>query len=445
MTRLLPTFSERKRNIVHQIASQCDVEPDMIEDAYPCLPFQADLFKASTQGAGILHYNFIFRLRDTTPQVVQRICEVFKDVHCRNPILRSRIIRYTNPSEGASQVAQALVKQDFKLLEFDDLDQYCLERTGHCLRYGEELVQYGLSRDRNHLVWTIHHTIYDGWSIGLLWRELCDTMSAGSHRPTTTRRPKYVKFIAHLQKPMATADKQFWTKHLADYTGPRLRHYELVSETDARRHGNLNLADVHQSSINITARIQAAWFCTLVELYGNLDVMTLIVATGRNSQVAGIADMTGPCICVVPFRKRVNLTMPLYQFMLDVEQCSSELLAHEHTGLESMQTLIEEAQHPVHTFNVKSGLDGEFKGFRGLDYQPAQNFRNSRDWLVGISIGEETVSWKLCFDSNRLGHDAVELICERFPTLLQACLTSESCGSAVLKDVIDARRLSRDL
>lgn len=55
MTQLLPTFSERKRNIVHQIASQCDVEPDMIEDAYPCLPFQADLFKASTQGAGILH------------------------------------------------------------------------------------------------------------------------------------------------------------------------------------------------------------------------------------------------------------------------------------------------------------------------------------------------------------------------------------------------------
>ena len=110
-----------------------------------------------------------------------------------------------------------------------------------------------------------------------------------------------------------------------------------------------------------------------------------------------------------------------------------------------MQTLIEEAQHPVHTFNVKSGLDGEFKGFRGLDYQPAQNFRNSRDWLVGISIGEETVSWKLCFDSNRLGHEAVELICERFLTLLQACLTSESRGSAVLKDVIDVRRLSCDL
>lgn len=445
MERLPPAPTEKTRRIVHQIARQCDVAPDMIEDAYPCTPYQADIFKAGTPGAGILHYNLVFRLNDTTLQNINRICKVFESVHRCNPILRSRIVQYKDQDTGTPRLAQALVKESIEWLKFDDVDQYCHERTGHSVRYGEQLAHYGISRDGRYLVWTLHHAIYDGWSISLLWKELCNTMSAENEPPTLTQRPKYVKFIAHLQEPMTKEDKGFWTKHLANYTGPRFHRYELSPETNEHRNGVLKLANVHYSSINITARIQAAWFCTLVELYGNLDVMTLIVATGRNSQVEGIAEMSGPCMCIVPFRQRLKLIAPLHQFMLDVEKCSGELLAHEHAGMECLQTLIEEARQPMHTINLKSGLEGNFTDFPGLDYQPAQGLKEERDWLVAISIGEETVRWELHFDSNRLDEDAVKLVCERFPTLLQICLTPESHESVVLEDVIDVRRLSYNL
>lgn len=445
MTRLPPTSTEKTRDIVYQIARQCRVAPDMIEDAFPCTAFVADLFKAGTQVSGILHYNLVFRLNDTTPQLVDRICTVFKTVHHRNPVLRSRIVQYTDRDTGTPRVAQALVKEDSRWLEFDNLNEYCYQRTGHCLRYGEQLVQYGISKDRKHLVWTLHHAAYDGWFMGILWKELCNTMSAEGDQPRLAQPPKYVNFIAHLQKPTTGVDRKYWLDHLDNYTGARLKHYKLVPETDMRRNGSLRLVDNRESSVNITARVQAAWFCTLAELYGNLDVMTFTITTGRNCPIEGITDMRGPCLCMVPFRQRVDLTLPLRKFMLDVEKRSGELLSHEHAGMESLECLVEEARRPNHTFNLKSGLGGDFTGFRGLDFQPVQGFRKRTDWLVAVSIGDEALRWDLFFDSDRLEHGAVNLICERFPVLLQVCLTLESYHDVMMKDVIDLRRLSCNL
>jgi hypothetical protein len=445
MTTLPPTSTERTRDIVHQIAKQCDVAPEMLEDAYPCSPFQAGLFDASMQAADVLHYNFVFKLEDTTPEVVDQICKVFESVHFRNPVLRSRIVQYTDRNDATTRVAQVHVKEDLEWLKFDDLDQYCHERTGHCLRHGERIIQYGVSRDRKYLVWTMHHSLYDGWSIGLLWKELCDTMSAEDDQPTLTQRPKFVKFIAHLQKPMAEVDRQYWIKHLASFTGPRLKQYKLVPKTDTHRNGSLKLVDVRESSINTTTRIQAAWFCTLVELYRNLDTMTLLAATGRNIDAEGIADMSGPCLCIVPFRQRVNLLATLYQFMSNVQEGLGELLAHEHAGMESLEALVEEGQRPTHAFNLKSGPGGDFTGFRGLEYQPRQSSKKNKDWVFAVSVGEEAIRWDLFYDTDRLGQDAVKLISERFPVLLDVCQKLESHENVILRDVIDVQRLSCDL
>jgi hypothetical protein len=437
-----PTFTARTRDIVHQIADQCAVEPEMIEDAYPCSNFQVHLFKASTQGADILHYNLVFRLNNTKPDVIDRIRKVFEIVHHRNPTLRSRIVQYTERDAGTPRIAQVSINEDLKWFEFEDLEQYCQERTGHCLRYGEQLVHYAISRDKHYFVWTLHHSMYDGWSMGLLWKELCDTMSGEGDDPDLTRRPKFVKFIAHLQKPMAELDRTYWIDHLASFTGPQLKHYKLVPRTDTHRSGSLQLVDVRESPINTTTRIQAAWFCTLVELYRNLDTMTILAATGRNCDVEGIADMSGPCLCFVPFRQRVNPVITLQQFMLNIQEVSGELLAHEHAGMESLEALVEEAQRPTHIFNLKSGLGGDFIGFPCLDYQPRQSSKKRADWSFAVSIGEEAMRWDLFYDRDRLGQDAVNLIGERFPVLLQACQTLESHKNVTLKDVIDVERLS---
>jgi len=437
-----PASTARTRKIVHQIAEQCQVSPDMIEDAYPCTTFQADLFAASTKGAGIMHNNIVFSLDEPTSGMFDRGHKAFQSVYDRNPVLRSRIVQYKDFEMATPCVAQAIVREEFRWHEFDDLERYCHETIGHCLRYGDQLVQYGISKDRKHLVWSLHHAIYDGWSLGMLWKDLCDTWAARDTRSALTQRPNYVKFIAHLQNPMAELDRRFWVEHLADYTGPILGRYEPAPASDARRGGSLGLVKARESVVSTTARIQAAWFCTIFELYGSLDAMTLNVATGRNSGVQGIADMVGPCICLTPFRQRASLDTSLYQFMLDVEKCSSALLAHEQTGMQCLESLVEEARRPVHTFNLKSGLGEDFSGFPGLEYQPAQGILKKRwDWGMGVSVGDETMRWDMFFDSSRLDQNAVALICERFPLMLQTCQALESHSAMNLKDVIDVQRV----
>jgi hypothetical protein len=158
--------------------------------------------------------------------------------------------------------------------------------------------------------------------------------------------------------------------------------------------------------------------------------------------VEGVADMVGPCMCVTPFRQRVNLKTPLYQFILDVAESSSAMLAHEHAGMESLNRLIEEAQRPNYILNIKTGLGRGFTGLPSLEYQPAKELlKASRDWGMQVTVGEEVMRWDMFLDTNRLDQDAVALICQRFPLLLQKFQTIEPQNDVTLEDVIDTTRL----
>ena len=288
--------------------------------------------------------------------------------------------------------------------------------------------------------------MYDGWSLGMIWDEICNSWSAEGKKRVVGKRPKFVRFIAHLQDPMTEADRKYWTQHLADYTGPRFNHNQLPPETNASRSGTLELVQARESTVSLTARIQAAWFCTLVELFHNLDVMTFSVGSGRHCPVEGVAEIVGPCMCITPFRQRIDLKKPLYQFISEVVESSSTMLAHEHAGMESLERLVEAAQRPNYILNIKAGLGGGFDGLLGLEFQPASALLKApRDWGMQVTVGEETMRWDMFLDTNRLDEDSVALVCERFPLLLQRCQTVESQDGVTLEDVIDVTRLQPSL
>jgi hypothetical protein len=58
-----------------------------------------------------------------------------------------------------------------------------------------------------------------------------------------------------------------------------------------------------------------------------------------------------------------------------------------------------------------------------------------------VTVGEEVMRWDMFLDTNRLDQDAVDLICQRFPLLLQKCQKIESQDDLTLEDVIDVTRL----
>ena len=437
-----PKPTARTRQVVDHIASQCEVSPDKVEDAYPCTNFQIYAFEDSRKAAGITHFNLVFNVKEPTSDAFECLTEAFRGAYDRNPLLRTRIVQFTDPETTTPRVVQAIIKQDFQWLEFDDLELYCRERIGHCLQYGEQLVHHGISRDRKCLVWTLHHAVYDGWSLGLIWKEIRNSWSANGKEPIVEKPPKFVKLIAHLQEPMSEADRAYWTQHLADYTGPRINRHQLPPETNAHRSGTLELVQARESTVGIAARIQAAWFFTLVELFRSLDVMTFTVGTGRHCPVDGVAKMAGPCMVTIPFRQRLDLKTSLYQAILDVEKASSAMLEHEHAGIESLRRLTEAAQRPNYILNIKTDMGGGFTGLPVLEYRPASELlKASRDWGMQVTVGEETMRWDMFLDTNRLDQESVALVCERFPLLLRRCQTIDSQDSVTLEEVIDVARL----
>ena len=59
-------------------------------------------------------------------------------------------------------------------------------------------------------VWTIHHALIDGWSLGLLYEDLIDAYLG----KTLVQRPPYRDFLSFLNSQDAKDARKFWLEQL---------------------------------------------------------------------------------------------------------------------------------------------------------------------------------------------------------------------------------------
>src|SRR4030095_8493800 len=73
---------------------------------------------------------------------------------------------------------------------------------------------------------TVHHTVFDGWSLGIFIRELTDSYAALTRGDRARHAPPAIQYgdYAAWQPPQAAAGVwasglEFWARHLAGATG----------------------------------------------------------------------------------------------------------------------------------------------------------------------------------------------------------------------------------
>jgi ferricrocin synthase len=156
----------------------------------------------------------------------------------------------------------------------------------------------------------IHHSLYDGWSWGLMMTDL-DLLVRGDNAP---RRPDFHQFVQYERKFLssanATAAQEYWADHLRDVAPtplPVLNYEYCKAETRIFRRVSevsLSLLDDVSQRLRISRHsIPSAAFATLLKLYcGTSEVVFGSVSSGRTFPVAGIEDIIGPCISTLPVK-----------------------------------------------------------------------------------------------------------------------------------------------
>lgn len=360
--------SEQSKNlqaILHDAADQCGVSVDEIEDMYPCSPLQEDVMALSARlGPTKYRGTQIFRLTDEDLIDVAAFRHAWHEVAVMDTILRTRIV-----NTHQMGVLQVVIRDDLKWMDIEGtLASYLEEDEQAPFTFGWPLLRLALVNDPTngmYFVWSAHHAVYDGWSVGLTMEAVERAMTQGRvSRPATFKR-----FIKHLSGDTYQSHRSFWESQFTSNDGlvagfPSIpEKYVSKSHKNIRRSMTANLSGIRENSATFSNLLYAAWSLTLATFSGNTSIIFAAPRTGRTVPIQDIMTINGPTTNVVPLCVSINLEQSVDDFVKDVQTQLGELMPHEHFGLLNIRRLNAQASNAIR--NIASTL--VIQPFQGLE------------------------------------------------------------------------------
>ncbi|MFP2934054.1 condensation domain-containing protein, partial [Pyxidicoccus sp. 3LG] len=215
------------------------------------------------------------------------------------------------------------------------------------------LMRIRLNETGYRLVWSHHHLLLDGWSMGPLLDELFTVYEAQSQgrAPGLASRPPYRDYIAWLRRKDTSHAEAFWRDALTGFTEPtplpvdthpgRAREDAQAPEVLPMRFPAelveklRSFARQHHVTMNTLA--QGAWALLLGRYSGRSDVVFGTTVAGRPPELPGAEAMIGLFINTLPVRVRLPEQERLVPWLQALQAQQSLVRQHETTPLAQVQ------------------------------------------------------------------------------------------------------------
>jgi len=210
-----------------------------------------------------------------------------------------------------------------------------------------------LKEDAYRFVWSYHHVVLDGWSEGLLLKEVFECYEAyrqGRELLLPQVRP-YRDYISWLQQQDLSAAESFWRETLKDFSAPsQLPIAESPTDLNTSQQENKqqqqNLSAEMTSALQLLARkhqltlntiVQGAWALLLSRYVGDADVVFGTVVSGRPGNLAGVESMIGLFVNTLPVRVQVTPGEAVRTWLKTLQAQQVRLREYEYSPLMQVQ------------------------------------------------------------------------------------------------------------
>jgi amino acid adenylation domain-containing protein len=423
----------------------------------PATESQREIWAAARMGADAsCAFNESSSLRFVGRLDIETLSAALKDL-----VQRHEALRTTFSPDGASLLVAVEFAVSLDVEDLADLDVAARQARADRIRTEEvetafDLEQGPLLRTRlvrlaaNHhiLILTAHHSICDGWSTGVLLRELAALYSA-RRASTDVSLPPPNPFSAYAFKELARAgseedlgDERHWVAQFAGHVpvlelptdGPRppLRSYH-----SARVDRTLDTALV--TGLKAIARsASASFFSTLLSgfdvllnrLTGQDDLIVGIATAGQLG--TGMTDVVGHCVNTLPIRAHVDPDASFRSLLGQVR--TSMLDATEHQLytfgrlLQQLPLMRDPARAPLVSilFNLDSGIPDEALCFEGLETHFESNPRSYENFELFVNTVEQDgcLSIECQYNTDLFSAETVTRWLESYEVLLRSIVAN---------------------
>ncbi|KAK5996305.1 Nonribosomal peptide synthetase dtxS1 [Cladobotryum mycophilum] len=329
------------QSFLEDASVQCQVDQTDIKDAYPCTPLQEGLQFLALKQPGDYIMQYVLEL---SPDIsISRFYDAWEEMIKATPMLRTRIVRHGEL--GFLQVELEHIRP-IEWIEAMALDDYLLTDRRRLMVPGTPLVRYALIKDETgahrHFVWTLHHLLYDGWSLHLMF----DALNRAYRGDTLQESPDFKRFIKYVGDQSTDQSSNYWRSLLADLNfAPFPELPQEMEQPQANQVIKYKLTTPKERPLDITIAtlIQASWALVISRHTGSQDVVFGATVSGRNAPVPGVDGMAGPVFATVPVRIDTS-NRAISQYLGEVQQQATERIPFEQTGLHQISKINQECR-----------------------------------------------------------------------------------------------------
>ncbi|NEO23277.1 MULTISPECIES: non-ribosomal peptide synthetase [unclassified Moorena] len=321
-----------------------------------------------------------------------------------------------------------------------------------------------LSEEENILLLTIHHIIFDGWSAGVLLKELAvnyEAFATGKSSPLPPLPIQYADFAIwqrqRLQGEKLESQLAYWKKQL----GGSLPVLELPTDRPRRpvqtfqgAKQNLLLPQNLSNSLKeLSLRAGVTLFMTLLAAFqillyrytGEEDIIVGTPIAGRDR--IEIEQLIGVFINTLVLRTQLNGNFTFSELLAQVREVALGAYAHQDIPFEKLVEELQPERDLSHTpifqvlFQLRN-LPSEVVEVQGLKFQDFQFDRGITQFDLTLDIVDRTEGLCCVFEYNRDLFDGstIERMAGHFQTLLSGIVANQEQRISQLPLLSEAER-----
>lgn len=289
--------------------------------------------------------------------------------------------------------------------------------------------------DRYRFVWTHHHLLLDGWSLGIVLDDLRMAYSrlTSDREPDLGHGPSFQRVVNSLARRDRSAALVFWKRYLSGFDGPNeLLGPELSRSSSATTQDETRVvlpADattridqfVRNSGVTLNNLLGAAW-ALLVGFYsGDDDVIFGTVVNGRRPDVPQSLETVGLLMNTIPVRARLDPGQRGIDFIHSLQSQQGEASNHEWMPLGEIQALVgANAVRPLFdTIMVVENL-GHTSRSDVFSARNEQYLQRSNFPLALLAFPGDSLTLRLLYDPTIYEGDIAQRILQQFLAILDS-------------------------
>jgi amino acid adenylation domain-containing protein len=388
--------------IRQQTAKQCGVQPEQIEDIYPCTALQEGLVALSIKHTNAYMAQQVFRVPPTTD--IDRLRVSFEKTAQVLPILRTRFVQL---SDG--RLLQTVLTDDFTWLRRDGLAEYLREDAALPVELGAAFMRMAIVKDDDgvdYIAWTLHHALYDGLCLPKMMDLVISAYNdPGSLATLDQAILQYSRFVGYLRAIEGKDCVSFWSSRLANATPtafPPIAPIRYVVKPDSSMERSVQVSRTSRSEITMASILIASWAVLLSRNTDNNDVVFGLTVSGRNQSFAGIESLLGPTMATVPFRVHIDPTRTALDLAQTVQGHAIEMIPWQHFGLQNIKKISPEVYSACDFQTLLVIQPSGLTENHILQYQPKDENSTFRTYPLTLiaELSDTSITLSAKYDSN---------------------------------------------